>query len=416
MTLNLSIEIRNARGLSSSEKSILYSLSARLRPGVIKCYPSVPTLAADAGVHKRTAQRALKSLEKKGWITIVRKKLATKVNSASDYIIHLPHPSINKSLDNQNLIIPKLGGGAMSPPGGDKSPSGGSMSPEVSIQASKEDTKDTLSTGKEPKRLHFCNSQDAEKLINWFDHIGVRNIEFQALKRDKINGRGISGRSINIGDAYALNKEGDDIFIRPVRGINHPIIMLDDLDDTQIQRISSQWQSAVVETSSKNYQIWIVTSRAISESERKNVQKMLITTFGGDLGSVSGEHWGRSPGFINRKLDRNNFVSILVSAAKNGKLLHVDSVLDQCHVLDEKNVSKNVIGRSKVINKLPTFVSKSKSDDDSANEFGWCVGALRSGMPPTLVESILTDKCTERRGADALRYAKRTVTSALASI
>ena len=191
----------------------------------------------------------------------------------------------------------------MSPPGGDKSPSGGSTSPEVSMQATKEVSKNILSTGKEPVRHPFCNSHDAEKLIEWFKHIGVRDIEFQALKRNKISGRGISGRSINIGDAYALNNEGDDIFIRPVRGINHPIIMLDDLNNNEIQRISTEWQSAVVETSLQNHQIWIVTNRAINESERKNVQKMLIASFGGDLGSVSGEHWGRCAGFINQKLD-----------------------------------------------------------------------------------------------------------------
>ena len=84
MTLSLSIEIRNARGLTASEKSVLYSLSARLRRGVIKCYPSIPLLAADAGLHERTAQRALKNLETKGWVTIIRKKLAaTNINSVN---------------------------------------------------------------------------------------------------------------------------------------------------------------------------------------------------------------------------------------------------------------------------------------------------------------------------------------------
>ncbi len=414
MTLSLPIKIRNARGLTASEKSVLYSLSARLRPGVIKCYPSVPTLAGDAGVHERTAQRALQSLEKKGWLTIIRKKLAsTNINSVNDYIIHLPHPTVNKSQDSQNLIIPHLDSGAMSPPGGDKSPSGGGMSPEVSMQATKEGTKNVLSTGEEPLRHHFCKSHDAVKLIEWFRHIVVKDLEFQSLRRDKLTGRGVSGRLINLSDAKALNSAGEDIFIRPSRGVNQPIIMLDDLNKNQIQRISSIWKSAVVETSSENHQIWIATNRRITESERKNVQRMLITTYGGDIGSVSGEHWGRAPGFINRKLERNNYLAKLISADRTGKLLHVDSVLEQLAVLDMKSKLNHIDKKSEFNHKHFTNISNNKSDDESSNEFGWCCGALRSGMSLVDVESLLIERSSERRGADAVRYAQRTIAAAL---
>lgn len=76
MSVNLILAIRNARELSVSEKSVLYSLAARCKAGVVKCWPAVPTLAADAGLHERTVQRVLHELSTKRWITINQ---ATKI-------------------------------------------------------------------------------------------------------------------------------------------------------------------------------------------------------------------------------------------------------------------------------------------------------------------------------------------------
>ena len=82
--------------------------------------------------------------------------------------------------------------------------------------------------------------------------------------------------------------------------------------------------------------------------------------------------------------------------------------------MDVKAESKNVNGKITVNKKHHLIISK--SDDDSANEFGWCCGALRAGMSSIVVEAILTERASERRGADAPRYAKRTVAAALASL
>ena len=416
MSVNLILSIRDARGLSASEKSVLYSLAARCKAGVVKCYPSVPLLAGDAGLHERTVQRVLQDLSKKRWITIILKKVgASNINSRSDYILHPPLTPTRRERVIDESEIQDLDGGATSPPGGDIPPSGGAMPPEVSIEVTKEVTKTKLSTGEEPPRQKNKEIVDAENLIQWFKNIGVAEVELQALKRDKLTGRGISGQSINISSANACSNAGQDIFIRPIRGIDHPVIMLDDLDAVTVNNISSRWRSAVIETSAENHQIWVATSRPLTESQRKVVQQMLIKTFGGDEGSTSGEHWGRAPGYANRKLGRNDYVAGLISASGKGKLLDVDSVLDQAQgMLQRSNV--NIANTHQSHYKQPTSIRSGASGDDSADEFGWTCGAIRSGMSLADVESQLTARARERRGADAPRYAKRTVAAAMASI
>ena len=202
MSVNLILAIRDARELSSSEKSVLYSLAARCRPGVAKCWPAVPTIAGDAGMHERTVQRVLKELSKKRWITIKLKKLgATDRNSTSDYILH-PPPISSRWIrgSDENTINSNHDDGIMPPTSGNTPPISGAMSPEVSIEVTKEVTKTILSTGKEPLSYKTKEMSDSENLIQWFKSIGVSAVELQALKRDKSTGRGITGQSIDAAD------------------------------------------------------------------------------------------------------------------------------------------------------------------------------------------------------------------------
>ena len=55
-------------------------------------------------------------------------------------------------------------------------------------------------------------------------------------------------------------------------------------------------------TSPGNFQGWLDSGTALTEEERYWIQKDLCQRYGADPGSVSGEHFGRLPGFLNTKI------------------------------------------------------------------------------------------------------------------
>lgn len=99
----------------------------------------------------------------------------------------------------------------------------------------------------------------------------------------------------------ARNRRDCDIYVRPARGVPASVVMLDDLTREQAMSVADRYAHLLVETSPNNYQLWLKTVPLLDEAERKAVQQALIVMHGGDPGSASGEHFGRFPGFKNRK-------------------------------------------------------------------------------------------------------------------
>ncbi|MDR0676802.1 MAG: RepB family DNA primase [Elusimicrobiota bacterium] len=100
------------------------------------------------------------------------------------------------------------------------------------------------------------------------------------------------------------NINDKDIFIGQSEDIDRALILVDDLDITQIRLMTERGvnPACVIETSPKNYQIWVSLGlEPMAKVHRKIVAVTLAKEFGGDLACASANHMGRLAGFTNRK-------------------------------------------------------------------------------------------------------------------
>jgi hypothetical protein len=103
----------------------------------------------------------------------------------------------------------------------------------------------------------------------------------------------------------ALNMRGREIYIAPVR--NAGLILIDDLPVETLARLRADGlgPALAVETSPANYQAWIrVAPDELPRALATAVSRELAMRYGGDRGSVGGEHLGRLAGYTNQKETR----------------------------------------------------------------------------------------------------------------
>lgn len=100
------------------------------------------------------------------------------------------------------------------------------------------------------------------------------------------------------------NAKGADIYIRPAGEENQGLVLVDDLNKGQIERMKAAGYApvAVVETSFLNHQAWVrLLDRPLSPEVATMASRSLACEFGGDPNSADWRHFGRLAGFTNRK-------------------------------------------------------------------------------------------------------------------
>jgi hypothetical protein len=100
------------------------------------------------------------------------------------------------------------------------------------------------------------------------------------------------------------NAKGADIYVRPAGDKNQGIILVDDLNQSQLKNMKSKgYEPAnVVETSPQNYQAWVrLTDKRIDPTMATGISKGMAKTFGADPNSADWRHFGRLAGFTNQK-------------------------------------------------------------------------------------------------------------------
>jgi hypothetical protein len=194
------------------------------------------------------------------------------------------------------------------------------------------------------------------------------------------------------------NQEGADIYFRPEKGGYWPIIFLDDLTSSQAQAMTAKYQCWIVETSQGRSHVWLLTDRSISPLERYTEQKIFVQQGIGDPGSVSGDHFGRLPGF--RSWKRSEWVNLKSSPDFSLPLLHPQS--------GELHSSKSVPSNAK----LKLERGEAVDGTASGKEFGWCCGWLRAGLDPEEAIRRLIIRAMERGKNSPEAYARRTVRAA----
>lgn len=223
-----------------------------------------------------------------------------------------------------------------------------------------------------------------------------------------------------------------NIYISGAVSLPQSWLLLDDLCIELCQQIAGKRTNMVIQTSPHSHHLWLATSRPVSVTERKICQQVLQQKYGGDAGSISGDHFGRLCGFKNIK--RNCWVNF-VSASISDRRADVDKLLilatemglpiSSPGVCDSSSPQAGVSSSPQGV--LPQAGSPSHSHnvssslspsvrDESRAEFGWACGWLTKKLSTEEGIYRLTQRAADRHKPKPEQYAQRTFDAAAAAI
>lgn len=262
-----------------------------------------------------------------------------------------------------------------------------------------------------------------DALLNFFEGFGVNRWNFAVLEQRR-SGEGYCMK----GDARprdrvevvrclpwagARNHAGHNVYLRPARHdeegqpMSWPVVLLDDVSPELALKIAEKYCCAVVETSTKNCQIWLACDRSLNEWGRRSVQNHLIGLIGADDGSKSGEHFGRAPGFRNKKPNRRNeIVKVLTVSSGKPAFVPPNELFDG--VRCSPPAAACVVGPS------------NGSSEESHKEFKFaCIGIAHGDHESEIIANIADRAFArgKRRTLEAaIKYAEMTVKNARRAI
>jgi hypothetical protein len=100
------------------------------------------------------------------------------------------------------------------------------------------------------------------------------------------------------------NAKGADIYVRPAGQQNQGLVLVDDLDVAQVEKMKAGGfaPAVLVETSPQNHQAWVRVSATPLEPELATAfSRALARKYEADPNSADWRHFGRLSGFTNRK-------------------------------------------------------------------------------------------------------------------
>lgn len=272
--------------------------------------------------------------------------------------------------------------------------------------------------------------QEQKQFLDFFDRHGVNLVNLCARcpsptpgkkpvmkSQDRARDRAEAEKSL--GWAWHENKRGAEIYIRPARWLpdgspaSWPMVFLDDVMPAQAAEIAHEFSALVVETSPGLCHVWLAVSRPLDEAERKALQVKLSVPFGGDPGSISGEHFGRLPGFYNHKRGGVASKILKVSAGRLYPVGDLDSLAPAA------GTDQAAARASQPAAEPSLYESLGGWSTESEREFGWTIGRLRwardRGTLEREIEHVrgqLEVQAASRGKHDPRDYARRTIDAA----
>lgn len=134
--------------------------------------------------------------------------------------------------------------------------------------------------------------------------LGIGNIQTGAFWQKGLAALGVCDQPLDDGLKICRgmnSNKNENIYIRSARRFPASIAFQDDLTRTEAVEFAGNYNHLIVETSPNNTQVWVQTDKTLNEDERFIVQSCIQKKIGGDVGSTSGEHYGRLAGFKNHK-------------------------------------------------------------------------------------------------------------------
>ncbi len=240
------------------------------------------------------------------------------------------------------------------------------------------------------------------RFLAWWERAGIvaGDLAVRRARGTWIWHRGLPLDALHLGWARAENLRGSDIYVRPARGRAWPLVFLDDVPPSRAATIAQRVSALAVHTSPEGgCQLWLRTRTALEEDQRYRAQRALALRVGADLGSISGEHLGRLAGFRNQK--------------RAGVWVNVVAESVALPALDAELLGDQPRGTRAGRARPPR---RGTDHSPSAHEWGWVCRMLERATPAHEVLRALTERARPRRGADAERYAQRTVARAMAHV
>lgn len=279
--------------------------------------------------------------------------------------------------------------------------------------------------------------QQQKRFLDFFEKCGVTHVNLMTLLpragekplvKSEARARDRAEAEKSLGWAWHENQIGAEVYVRPARWMpdgtpaSWPLAFLDDVNPAQAAEIAAQFSAMVIETSPGLCHVWLAVSRKLDEAGRKAIQQQLIAAHGGDPGSVSGEHFGRLPGFKNHK---RGGVFVNTKAISSGRRLYPVGDLDSFAAAGEARQAAACASQP-AVESVGMYASIGGWSSESEREFGHVIGRLRWFSQNASHQSMqeeaarlqaeLAEQARARGKRDPDDYAERTVAEALARL
>lgn len=244
--------------------------------------------------------------------------------------------------------------------------------------------------------------EHTRSMLAWWQRIGIERADLAVRQPPgaMVWHYDLEIPSLPLAWARAQNVRRADVHVRPARGYPWPLVFLDDVEKPRAQAVARKYEALIVETSPVGgCHIWLACERKLAEPSRCQAQRWLAQRIHADLGSISGEHLGRLAGFKNWKR-RGTWVNVLAASRRQRRW-------------DPSAVPSLSTNSTTPPEPSPARRRASTDTTPSGREWGWVCGLLEAGKSPYLVYAQLLQTARTRRGADAPRYARRTLQRAL---
>ena len=257
-------------------------------------------------------------------------------------------------------------------------------------------------------------------LLSWAQRAGTSGLEFGlARRRDGASISGIFGprgrepgvlrsyadclSALRMQSARSRDHAAAELYVRGPLSEAHRLLLVDDVPDSAFAAFGSQLARAVLETSPGNYQAILLAPEPLDRSGRLDAQRALVQRFGGDFGSVSGDHWGRGPGSQNTKakLGGARFVPRLV-AAWDGNPVHQSW-------LAYEPLGGARLPRSSVVPRSAAAHVERRDDSASALDLRWAWAQRNRGVSRAEIEAELLQRAAARGKSNPADYARLTL-------
>jgi len=244
-------------------------------------------------------------------------------------------------------------------------------------------------------------------MLAWFEASQVHQVDVAVRRAAEtmLWHAGLALDDLPVSWLAAENVRRSDVYIRPARDRAWPVLFLDDVAVRLALTIIHHYSALVVRTSvAGGCHVWLASCQPLDEPARRIAQSWLAAKVLADPASISGEHLGRLAGFKNWKRG-GEWVNVL--AAVTSKPLWSPPP----ELLREANSSTGSKSHHRVGSRARPHTAPDATE--SGREWGWVCRAIEAGHDPESIYQRLVSRARPRRGADAERYARRTIEEAL---